>query len=62
VFFENRMRLLAHDTVIKLFNNVLQSADEHGWLLGEHFSVDGTLVEALASHKNFVRRYSSDGD
>ena len=37
VFTKNRERLLAHDAVIELFNHVLQSADEHGWLSGEHF-------------------------
>ena len=62
VFSKNRERLLAHDAVIELFNHVLQSADEHGWLSGEHFSVDGTLIQAWASHKSFVRRDGSDGD
>ena len=37
VFTKNRERLLAHDAVIELFNHVLQSADEQGWLSGEHF-------------------------
>ena len=50
VFTKNRERLLEHDTVIELFNLVLQSAEAHGWLSGEHFSVDGTLVQAWASH------------
>ena len=62
VFTKNRERLLAHDAVIELFNHVVQSADEHGWLSGEHFSVDGTLIQAWASHKSFVRKDSSDGD
>ena len=62
VFTKNRERLLAHDAVIELFNHVLQSADEHGWLSGEHFNVDGTLVQAWASHKSFVRKDGSDGD
>ena len=48
--------------MIELFNHVLQSADEHGWLSGEHFSVDGTLIQAWASHKSFVRKDGSDGD
>ena len=47
VFTKNRERLLAHDAVIELFNHVLQSAEEHGWLSGEHFSVDGTLNSGL---------------
>ena len=62
VFTKNRERLLAHDAVIELFNHVLQSADAHGWLSGEHFSVDGTLIQAWASHKSFVRKDGSDGD
>ena len=60
VFSKNRERLLAHDAVIELFNHVLQSAEEHGWLSGEHFSVDGTLIQAWASHKSFVRKDGSD--
>ena len=60
VFSKNRERLLAHDAVIELFNHVLQSAKEHGWLSGEHFSVDGTLIQAWASHKSFVRKDGSD--
>ncbi|CDS51783.1 Mobile element protein [Polaromonas sp. CG9_12] len=62
VFTKNRERLLEHDAVIELFNHVLQSADGHGWLSGEHFSVDGTLIQAWASHKSFVRKDGSDGD
>ena len=46
VFSKNRERLLAHDAVIELFNHVVQSAEEQGWLSGEHFSVDGTLNQA----------------
>ena len=62
VFSKNSKRLLGHDTVIELFNHVLESADEQGWLSGEHFSVDGTLIQAWASHKSFVRKDDSDGD
>jgi transposase len=54
VFTKNRERLLEHDAVIKLFNLVLQNADQHGWLSGAHFSVDGTLILAWASHKSFL--------
>jgi transposase len=62
VFTKNRERLLAHDAVIELFNHVLESADEHGWLSGEHFSVDGTLIQAWAGHKSFVRKDGSDDE
>jgi len=40
VFSKYRERLLAHDADIELFNHVVQSADAHGWLSGEHFSVE----------------------
>ncbi|MDQ2938606.1 MAG: IS5 family transposase, partial [Acidobacteriota bacterium] len=60
VFTKNRERLIEHDAVIELFNHVLQSADRQGWLSGEHFSVDGTLIQAWASHKSFVRKDGSD--
>jgi hypothetical protein len=60
VFTKNRERLLAHDAVIELFNQVVQSADKQGWLSGEHFSVDGTLIQAWAGHKSFVRKDGSD--
>ena len=55
VFSKNRERLLAHEAVIELFNHVLQSAEEHGWLSGEHFSVDGTLIQAWASHREAAK-------
>lgn len=59
VFSKNRERLIEHDAVIALFNEVLAEADSEGWLSGEHFSVDGTLIQAWAGHKSFVRK---DGD
>ena len=62
VFTKNRERLLERDAVVELFDHVVQSADQHGWLSGEHFSVDGTLIQAWASHKSFVRKDGSDDD
>ena len=60
VFTKNRERLIAHDAVIALFNHVLEVADKQDWLSGEHFSVDGTLIQAWAGHKSFVRKDGSD--
>ncbi|WP_332775885.1 IS5 family transposase [Polaromonas sp.] len=60
VFTKNRERLIAHDAVIELFNHVLEVADKQDWLSGEHFSVDGTLIQAWAGHKSFVRKDGSD--
>ena len=62
VFTKNRERLIAHDTVIELFNLVLQQADDKGLLSGEHFSVDGILIQAWAGHKSFVRKDGTDDD
>ena len=59
VFTKNRQRLIQHDAVIALFNEVVEIAQRRGWLCGEHFSVDGTLIQAWAGHKSFVRK---DGD
>ena len=63
VFSKNRQRLIEHDAVIELFNQVLQMAQERDLLSGEHFSVDGTLIQAWAGHKSFVRKDGGgDGD
>jgi IS5 family transposase len=62
VFTKNRERLIEHDAVIELFNLVLEQAGDKGLLSGEHFSVDGTLIQAWASHKSFVRKDGSDDD
>ena len=56
VFTKNRERLIAHDAIIELFNHIVETADRKGWLSGEHFSVDGTLIQAWASHRSFVRK------
>lgn len=63
VFSKNRERMIEHDAIVALFNDVLAEADSEGWLSGEHFSVDGTLIQAWASHKSFVRKdRDADGD
>ncbi len=56
VFTKNRERLIEHDAVIEFFNEVLKIAHKKHWLSGEHFSVDGTLIQAWAGHKSFVRK------
>jgi len=60
VFTKNRDRLIAHDAVVALFNEILAQAESEGLLSGEHFSVDGTLIQAWASHKSFVRKDGGD--
>ena len=60
VFSKNRERLIEHDAVIELFNQVVLQADEQQLLSGEHFSVDGSLIQAWAGHKTFVRKDRKD--
>ncbi|MGH8787596.1 MAG: IS5 family transposase [Cupriavidus necator] len=60
VFTKNRERLIKHDAVIQFFNEVLAIAQKKNWLSGEHFSVDGTLIQAWAGHKSFVRKDGGD--
>lgn len=62
VFSKNRERLIEHDVIVALFNEVVEMADAEGWLSGEHFSVDGTLIQAWAGHKSFVRKDGGDDD
>ena len=62
VFSKNRERLIKHDAVIEFFIEVLVIAQKKDWLSGEHFSVDGTLIQAWASHKSFVRKDGGDKD
>jgi len=53
VFSKNRDRLLAGDMAEVFFNAVLARANASALLSHEHFTVDGTLLEAWASHKSF---------
>jgi transposase len=56
VFSKNRDRLLEGDIAEKFFAQVLEQAGKADLLSDEHFSVDGTLIEAWASHKSFQRK------
>jgi transposase len=60
VFSKNRDRLLEHEVVEAFFTEVMTLADKQGLLSKEHFSVDGTLIQAWASHKSFVPKDGSD--
>src|SRR5712671_4461071 len=55
-FSENRERLLESDIAGAFFDAVRRQAAEAGLLSDEHFSVDGTLLEAWASLKSFHRK------
>src|SRR5712691_3373321 len=56
VFTKNRDRLWDGDIAEKFFQAVLTQARVVDLLSDEHFSVDGTLIEAWASHKSFQRK------
>jgi transposase len=52
-FSLNRERLLEHDVAKQFFAAVVTQAKKAGLVSSEHFSVDGTLIEAWASLKSF---------
>src|SRR5712675_1945163 len=54
VFSKNRERLLNEEIAESFFQRVLERARPH--MSDEHFTVDGTLVEAWASQKSFRRK------
>jgi transposase len=60
VFSKNRDRLLENAVVEAFFTEVMRLADAKGLLSKEHFSVDGTLIQAWASHKSFRPTDGSD--
>ena len=53
VFTKNRERLLRGEIAEAFFGAVLEQARKADLLSEEHFTVDGTLIEAWASHKSF---------
>ena len=60
VFTKNRDRLLAGDVAGTFLGAVVAHAKVKGLLSDEHFSVDGTLIEAWASVKSFRPKDGSD--
>ena len=56
VFTKNRDRLLKGDVAEGLFDQVLREARARELLSTEHFTVDGTLVEAWAGQKSFQKK------
>jgi len=60
VLSKNRERLLNQDVARSFFDRVLQQAQEY--LSDEHFTVDGTLIEAWASQKSFQKKDGDSGD
>ena len=61
-FGKNRGRLLKHDVAGHFFRAVVEQARKAGLMSSEHFSVDGTLIEAWASLKSFRPKDDDDSD
>lgn len=66
VFTKNRDRLLEGDIARAFFDEILEQARKKALLSNEHFTVDGTLIKAWASHKSMKPKdgppAKSDGD
>lgn len=66
VFSKNRDRLMEGGVADDFFRGVLEVADDNGLIGDEHFTIDGTLLEAAASLKSFQKkgqqRSKSDDD
>lgn len=61
-FTKNRDRLLDGEGFQKFMSKLLNHPEVKPLLSDEHFSVDGTLIEAWASQKSFRPKDGSDGD
>jgi transposase len=62
VFSKNRDRLMEHNVDELFFDAIKKQAYSKNLMSREHFSVDGSLLEACASMKSFVPRDSDDDD
>lgn len=61
-FSKNRERMLDHDVAEEFFLLVVEAARSAQLLSRDHFTVDGTLIEAWASLKSFRPRTESKDD
>jgi transposase len=61
-FTKNRERLLAHDVAGEFFRAVVERARGAKLMSSEHFTVDGTLIDAWASLKSFKKKGGNDDD
>jgi transposase len=59
-FSKNRERLLKGEVAEGFFTAVVEQARAQGLLSDEHFTVDGTLIEAWAGHKSFKPKDAAD--
>lgn len=61
-FTKNRDRLLEGEITQRFFKEVLKIAKDKGLVSDDHFTVDGTIIEAWASHKSFQPKSKDDDD
>ncbi len=61
-FSKNRRRLLCHEIADRFFAAVVEQAYLRRYCSSDHFSVDGTLLEAWASHKSFKPKTAPGGE
>jgi transposase len=61
-FTKNRERLLSGEIAAAFFAAIREQARDAGLLSDEHFTVDGTLLQAWASHKSFQPRDGAPTD
>ena len=62
VFTKNRDRLLKHEVAKMFFAQVWNQAEQANLTSDEHFTVDGTLLEACASLKSFQKKGTTEHD
>jgi len=60
-FTKNRERLQESEIALKFFEQILAQAREAGLISKEHFTVDGTFIEAWAGHKSFRKKDGTGG-
>src|ERR1019366_5996356 len=60
IFAKNYDRVLSADVAKLFFVEVYDLSRQEGWTSNQHFTADGTLVEAWASLKSFVRKDGTD--
>lgn len=61
-FSHNRQRLMKRSAPQKFFERVVEVAMDDGFMSSEHFSIDGSLIEAWGSVKSFRPKNDKDDD
>src|ERR1700722_4800182 len=61
-FSLNRQRLMEHEVAGRFFSSVVEQARRAGLMSDDHFTVDGTLIDAWASMKSFQKKQPDKQD